>query len=85
MNYDNLAVTFTDTGLLYNDFGQSVEKDTRLEEPVPLQYASQAEADFFGSLLESFDSIETGAFVSDIVLNMIIATILQKLWSMVKA
>ena len=52
---------------------------------VPPQYASETEAEIFTALLDSFETIETGAFSSDVVTNTIIAGLLNQIWSLAKS
>ena len=52
---------------------------------VPPQYANELESEIFTSLVESFETYETGAFSSDIVVNTIIAGLLNQIWSLVSS
>ena len=52
---------------------------------VPPQYANERESKIFTTLVESFETYETGAFSSDIVVNTIIAGLLNQIWSLVSS
>ena len=52
---------------------------------VPPQYANERESKIFTTLVESFETYETGAISSDIVVNTIIAGLLNQIWSLVSS
>ena len=70
---DTMKVKFADTQLLFDIFGQEIKKGLVFERPIPVQYASEAEAKVFNSLEDSNGSIETGYFASNVFINAIIA------------
>lgn len=74
---DLLKVRFRDTRFIYDFAGQEIKNGTELVMPVPPQFASEQEAQIFNSLIEAFETYETGAFSSDFVVNTIIAGLLN--------
>ena len=82
---DRIKVSFKKTELLYDEYGQALDTGTEIESYVPAQFSSEAEAKFFEAISESFDSMETGAFSSDVIVNLFVSFSLQTVWSMVKA
>lgn len=67
--------------MLYDFTGQQVEEGTMIEKWIPPQFASKAEAEVFTSIEETFETMSTGSFSSDLALNMLIAGFLQQIWS----
>ena len=49
---DEIRVTFKDTNLMYDEFGQELEAESFLQKEIPPQYANAAEAKVFDSLKE---------------------------------
>ena len=82
---DKLRISFIDTKLLFDVFGQDIEKELVFERIIPTQFASEAEAEVFNSLEESVGTVDTGYFASNVFINAVIAFTLQGVWSMLES
>ena len=69
--------------MIYDWAGQDLQNGTLVDKPIPPQFSNELEADIFEAFEETFETIETGYFSSDYVLNALIAGALQYFWSMV--
>ena len=50
---DKIRVSFTNTTMLYDHFGQQIEEGSFIEKVIPTQFANAAEAKAFDALQES--------------------------------
>ena len=69
--------------MVYDWAGQELQNGTHVEKSIPPQFSNKLEAEIFETFEETFETIETGYFSSDYVMNALIAGVLQYFWSMV--
>lgn len=66
-------------------FGQEIEQGSMLVREIPTQYGGATEAKVLGSIEGAVETVDTGDFATNVILNASIAGSLQFLWSIVKS